>query len=237
VSLGARGAVRVGPATFPERLAYDLAVDMGRGPFVQRMLTLARALGADATPDLHLTVTEAERKQARSDLGPGLFAACVIGSEWETKRLPPASWAVVLDGLLAQGLTPVLLGAPKEAPLAEEALQLTAGRERVRSFVGNSIEASLGLMAQSQVVVGGDTGLVHAARALGVPVVAFFGPTDPKVHLWEPASDVVALKLACQPCDPHGPRVCPLGHHDCLKKLPPAELLARAVERAGKPSL
>jgi heptosyltransferase-2 len=74
---------------------------------------------------------------------------------------------------------------------------------------------------------------VHAARALGVPTVAFFGPTDPTQHAWEPSTRVVVRGVPCQPCHPHGPAVCPLGHHDCLRTLEVEPLLSAVRERVG----
>jgi heptosyltransferase-2 len=40
------------------------------------------------------------------------------------------------------------------------------------------------------------------------------------VHQFEPHARALRLGLDCQPCHPHGPRQCPLGHHDCMRKLP-----------------
>ena len=68
--------------------------------------------------------------------------------------------------------------------------------------------------------VGGDSGLVHAARAMGVPTVALFGPTAPLVHELGPKERAVTLGLDCSPCSAHGQRRCPLGHHRCLRDLP-----------------
>lgn len=222
-------AFRVGPASFPQRLGYDLAVALQGPTFVARMLCLAKALKADATADLHLRVSDEELARGKALLGPGRFASAVVGSEWATKRWPPEKWAALLDTLAARGLTPVLLGAPKEKPLAEAVLGASKRREAYRDFVGNSIDESLALLAASSVALGGDTGLVHAARALGVPTVALFGPTDPNQHHFEPATAALSLGLACQPCHAHGPPTCPLGHHDCLRKLEPERVLA-AVE-------
>ncbi len=229
----ARANVTAGPGTFPQRLAFDITADLSQGTFVERMLSLARALGATTTPDLHLTVSDEEVARARTLLGPGRFVGAVIGSEWATKRLPPASWASVLDTLSEQGVTPVLLGSPKETELADQVRAASRDGSRYRSFVGNSVEESLALLSASATVIGGDTGLVHAARALGIPAVIFFGPTDPAVHVWERSSKVVRLGLKCQPCHSHGPNVCPLGHHDCLRTLP-AEQLVDAVREQLK---
>jgi heptosyltransferase-2 len=70
-------------------------------------------------------------------------------------------------------------------------------------------------------VVGGDSGLLHIGRALGVPSLLLFGPTDPGLHNLEPQAQALRLGLECQPCHHHGPPSCPLGHHDCLARLTP----------------
>jgi heptosyltransferase-2 len=226
------GAFRVGPAGIPRGLAYDLTVPWTQPIFVERMLALARALGAEATPDLHLRLPDAELWQGRSLLGPGRFAAAIVGSEWATKRLPPERWAEIGDALLERGVIPVLLGSPKEKALAGAVKAASKRPGDYRDFVGNSIDESLALLAACRVALGGDTGLLHAARALGVPAVALFGPTDPGAHHWEPASAVVKLALDCQPCHPHGPAVCPLGHHRCLRELPASAVLEAVAARA-----
>ena len=94
------------------------------------------------------------------------------------------------DALLERGVTPVLLGSPKEKALADAVKAASKRPGDYRDFVGNSIDESLALLAACRVALGGDTGLLHAARALGVPAVALFGPTDPGAHHWEPASAV-----------------------------------------------
>jgi ADP-heptose:LPS heptosyltransferase len=84
----------------------------------------------------------------------------------------------------------------------------------------------MALLVRCDVVVGGDTGLVHCARALGRPTLALFGPTDPGRHRFVARERFVALRLECQPCHDHGPERCPLGHHACMRDLP-AETVAR----------
>src|SRR5207237_8123867 len=144
-------------------------------------------------------------------------AALCIGSEWETKIWPAAHFAMLADRLAERGLTPVLLGGAREKPLAE-AVQARAGARCVDT-TGNSIGEALAILSRSAICVGGDSGLVHAARALGVPTVALFGPTAPMVHELGPKERAVALGLDGSPCSAHGQRRCPLGHHRCLRDL------------------
>jgi len=148
----------------------------------------------------------------------GAIAALCVGSEWETKIWPAERFAALADRLAERGLTPVLLGGRRGKPLAE-AVQARAGARCVDT-TGNPIGEALAILSRSAICVGGDSGLVHAARAMGVPTVALFGPTTPSLHEWGPKQRAVALGLDCSPCSAHGQRRCPLGHHSCLRDLP-----------------
>jgi heptosyltransferase II len=214
---GAR--VRVGPAYRAVRALYTVPVPpRDREPFVERWLDLARALGFDAPNELRLTAPPQAVEEAARLLGDGPCVGLVVGSEWAPKRWPPEHFAALADRLAAEGLRPVLLGAPDERPLAEGVLR-SLRAARPLDLVGNGIVESLGVIARLRAAVGGDTGLLHVARALGTPALLLFGPTDPGAHTLEPHAQALRLGLPCQPCHAHGQRACPLQHHDCLRKL------------------
>lgn len=73
------------------------------------------------------------------------------------------------------------------------------------------------LIRRADVVVSTDSGPRHFAAAFNVPTVAILGPMDVRLG-WSdhPNLEEVRLDLACSPC---GKRVCPLGHHDCMRLL------------------
>ena len=227
--------VRVGYASVAGAVCFTTAVPGRGGRFAERDLALARALGIDAAPPPRLELTGAAREQAAAVLaskgvGPQTrLAGLVLGSEWATKRWPAARFGEAGRALLAQGLTPLLLGAPGEKALAAEVLAACPGAV---DTVGNPILEALGLLGRCELVIGGDSGLVHAARALGKPAVVLFGPTDPELHRWRDADRPVWLALECAPCSAHGQRTCPLGHHRCMKDLPVETVLGAARELA-----
>jgi heptosyltransferase-2 len=95
---------------------------------------------------------------------------------------------------------------------------------------GNPVGEALAVLSLCALAVGGDTGLVHAARALGIPTVAVFGPTPTDVHLFGARQRVVSLRLPCSPCSVHGSHRCPLGHHGCLRDLDAGRVLASCRE-------
>jgi heptosyltransferase-2 len=189
---------------------------------LEREAALGSALGAAARP-----MRLVPRPEWNAASLPDPFAALCLGSEWATKVWPPERFAALADELQARGLSPVLLGAAGERSLAE-AVQRSA-RTRCLDTTGNSIGEAIAILARARLCVGGDSGLVHAARALGVPTVAVFGPTWPGLHAFAARQRAVSLGLECSPCSDHGQRRCPLGHHRCLRDLD-AQRVARECD-------
>jgi heptosyltransferase-2 len=172
-----------------------------RGPrFVDDALKLAAAIDAPIVtrqPRIFAARTQSDR------------VALIPGSRWGTKRWP--HWAELAERLSAQGIPTVWIGAPDERHLA-----VGPG---ARCFEPG-LEAATQTLAQCGVAVGGDSGLLHLARAVDTPTVMLFGPTDAGRLPPDPGRlDLSLPDLACRPCSPHGPKVCPLGHHRCMQEL------------------
>ena len=215
---------RVGFHGAPGSPLYTERVAASRETFVGREAALARALGAEPRPMRLVARPEWVRMADQRLRGATSVAALCIGSEWETKIWPAHHFAELADRLAERGLAPVLLGGPSDKPLAE-AVQARAGALCIDT-TGNSVGEALAILARSSLVVGGDTGLVHAARALGVPTVALFGPSPTAVHELASKQHAVTLGLECSPCSAHGQRRCPLGHHRCMRDLSAEAVLA-----------
>jgi heptosyltransferase-2 len=75
--------------------------------------------------------------------------------------------------------------------------------------------------------VAGDTGVLHLATALRVPVVGLYGPTVREFGFFPYHADYRAVQhqLPCRPCSSQGGPHCPRGHHNCLERLEPDEVL------------
>ena len=222
----ARIPERAGFAGAAGALLYTARVRTRERAFLAREADLARGLGAQPA-QMALQPLPACLDAARAALGPALgerLAAVCLGSEWETKIWPASRVAALVRILVSRGFRPVLLGGPRERALARE---VNGGSI---DTTGNPIGEALALLSLSSLAVGGDTGLVHAARALGVPTVAVFGPTTPLVHDFGPRQRAVTLGLDCAPCSAHGSRRCPLGHHRCLRDLDEERVAAACQE-------
>ncbi|HET8723456.1 MAG TPA: lipopolysaccharide heptosyltransferase II [Anaeromyxobacteraceae bacterium] len=220
----------------PRRIGYAplcndrLAIDRGR-PFVERALRLAGRAGA-STEDRSLAMNPPEGLAGyASEVVRGArrpVVGVVPGAEWGTKRWGADRYAGLARRIDAAGGSVVVLGGPGERELAA-GIAARSG-VAVRDTTGNSIAEALAVLARCDAVVGGDTGLVHCARALGRPTVLLFGPTDPGRHVLGARDRVVRVDLPCSPCHDHGPERCPLGHHRCMVDLPEDEVERRLGE-------
>ncbi len=112
----------------------------------------------------------------------------------------------------ATGASPLMLGAPEDAAFAAEVRTET----EAPSLVGrDSPDLLPALLSELDALVAGDTGVAHLAAALGTPVVALFGPTDPA--LTAPRGQVAVVTHAV-PCAPCFYRTCPIDH-PCMRLL------------------
>jgi heptosyltransferase-1 len=121
---------------------------------------------------------EAERNVDRllGDSACGDFAILNPGAGWGAKRWPAERYGRVARALAAGGVKSIINYGPGEEDLAREAETASDG---AATPMQTSISGLIALTRRARLFVGGDTGPMHLAAALQVPVVAIFGPTDP----------------------------------------------------------
>lgn len=214
-----------------------LIVTQGRrgghlGHVAERYFAAARNL--DVTPDggpaefftSERAETEAAAFLERHRLGTQRpLIALAPGAAHFTKRWPEAHW-IALARKLAVFNDIVVLGGKHEE--REAAAIADACAPAAASAAGLfSLEGSAALLKHAERVVVGDTGLLHLATAVGTPVVGLYGPTVEAFGFFPYRAKAVTVQhdLNCRPCSSQGGPVCPLGHHDCLVKMLPEEVL------------
>jgi heptosyltransferase-1 len=111
-------------------------------------------------------------------LGAEDFIVVNPGGGWRSKCWAPANYAALLPLLAAKYPWHILLtGSKNEETLISEILQ-RAGVSRAHYFPA-TLTQSIALVRRARLFVGGDTGPLHVAAALGTPIVGIYGPTDP----------------------------------------------------------
>jgi len=138
--------------------------------FLERRVTVPHAqLPRDAG-------AEARIGQQLADCGIGEFAILNPGAGWGAKRWPAERYGEVACGLADLGMQSILNYGPGEEELVRAAEAASGGMARAMSC---TLTELIALTRRARLFVGGDTGPLHLAAALSVPVVAIYGPTDP----------------------------------------------------------
>ena len=151
------------------------------------------------------------------------------------KRWPPNYFADLGAQFLRDGLHVWIVGSPNDK-IAATAVVQAAGDvgQRFRDLTGKTdLGTAIDLLAIGNIVVSTDSGLMHAAAAVGAPLVALFGSSSPVyTPPLSPLAQVARIEIACSPCFK---RECPLGHFKCMRDLSPTIVynLARATLPGG----
>ena len=202
------------------------------GPVAERYFAAARDL--DVTPDglppeffpTESAAASAASLLAKRSLGEERrVVALAPGAAHFTKRWPPHHW-IALAARLAPAFDVVIVGGPAEREVAAE-IEAAAGGHGVSAAGQFTLDGTAALLQRAAVLVAGDTGVLHLATAVGTPVVGLYGPTIEAFGFFPYHAAAVTLQhqLSCRPCSAQGGPACPLGHHHCLVKLMPDEVL------------
>ncbi|GAG37105.1 unnamed protein product, partial [marine sediment metagenome] len=178
--------------------------------------------GQDHTPSLPLLPGEKEEAEAvMKEMAPdflGLRVGFAPGSVWPTKRWPWEYYAELAGRLIGELPAVVfLVGGSEDAPLGEKIVKKVARRELINLIGKLTLRISAALIDRMDAMVTNDTGLLHVARARGVPTVSIFGATTDRLFHFGQKDRHLTPKIDCHPCTAHGGQRCPEGHFDCMK--------------------
>lgn len=202
---------------------------------VHYYLRLLKGLGLSALPpEIRLSVSPQEKASARRSLAalgadPSRPLAILNpGAAYgPAKRWPVRRFAELARLLEERSPAQILItGGAEDVAIADEIGALLG--QTPRSLAGKtSLRELMGLISQASVFITNDTGPMHLANALRVPVVAVFGPTDPRVTapFHPPASVIKKEGVACWPCFY---RKCPFDHR-CLAQVSAEEVFQAAA--------
>ncbi|BAS27028.1 glycosyl transferase family protein [Limnochorda pilosa] len=170
-------------------------------------LNVVRACGAPEVPlRLRLYLEPAERAEAvrllarRGVAGRPLVAIHPGGHFFRGKRWSTRGFAEVADGLVDRyGAGVVLVGGEDDVELAGEIMR-QARRPMVDLTGSLGLRQTAAVLQACQLFIGNDSGPMHMAEAVGTPVVALFGPTDPAN--FRPLGEMhrVVRRDVCGPC-------------------------------------
>jgi heptosyltransferase I len=230
----ARGGRRIGPSFHREgsKMFYGSVAgvkDKNRHA-VDENLDILRHLGLEVTtpefpivfPDLPLDT-------------PSPRVAIFPVTRWKTKCWPDESFAAAGRALRKRtGASIYVLGAAEDQAVCRRVADDIG--DSVINLCGRTSLVEMGsLLSKMDLVVSNDSGPMHFAAALNVPVIAVFGPTDPnRTGPFGQISRVMMGRRSCQPCMD---KTCRLGVVVCMREVTPAavvEVAIKTLKEAGE---
>jgi heptosyltransferase-2 len=229
---------------------FNLPVEMREDEHeIARYISLVGAAGVSPLPlsevRTFIHLTDEDRTFARKFLedGRGTRAQTVIGFQPGTsltmrwKQWPIDRYRDVISRVISERPDSqiVLFGSSSEVEMIQEMAKGLKGRVSLAAGK-TSVKEAAALIEQCDLLVCNDSGLMHAAVAVGTPVTAIYGPTD--FHRTAPIGDsntIIRHELPCSPCfkleGDDAVQACT--HHDCLMTIRPEEVLIAITKTLG----
>ncbi|HJX35002.1 MAG TPA: glycosyltransferase family 9 protein [Desulfatiglandales bacterium] len=189
-------------------LFLDRTFSVSSGHVVdQTVRLLEKALDIEISKTIlpYLPVNEDARREARgilvrNGLAPDRFAVIAAGGGWETKLLDEGLVAAICDCVSKNGIKAVLSwDGEDEKERAKRISGLAMGK--VIELGDIPVDVFIELLRMSRLVIGPDTGAVHAASAVKTPTVSYYGPSSAAYSGPRRSTDrVVQISPDCGPC-------------------------------------
>jgi len=196
----------------------------------QKALNTTAAANSERHPIAALLPSDPEAERWATSLCPHNFALLNPGAGWKAKEWPAERYGQLAKHLSNMGLHSLVnLGPSSYEQSLAEIVEATSGG--IVQRVECSIRQLVALTRRASLSVGGDTGPMHLANALGIPVVAIFGPTNERATHPIGDYDLMSHPVFCRPCML---RDCPIDHR-CMKRITVDAVygaLARRLEAA-----
>lgn len=220
--VGFKGSLR---ARFLNQVIKEPKVSGPPWHHARRYLYIAGRCGADTRG------WEADLPVNQPPAGMNRVGICAGAEYGPAKRWPLERFAEVIRsvGRTLPEVEWVFFGAPGEAAMGEELSAKTLGVRHLNIVGKTRLSELITGLKTCRLLLTNDTGTMHLAAALGVPVVSLFGSTEPV--LTGPLGERHTVLRHHVPCSPCFKRECPFGHYECMTGLTPARV-AEAVRGA-----
>lgn len=232
----------VGYSTFGPRLLFDKTIENRKRSKHQvhaHFDVLKETLGITNIDDrgIEMWLDEAAEataaaiwSQAFPDIKPVI--GLNIGASWPTKRWPKEYFAKLADRLVDHGFAVAYFGGPMDVEIVDQAIGLMKHKDhpQVVKLTGKvSLMELAALLKKCTVFVTNDSGPMHIATAMNIPLVSMFG-ASPVEGFW-PYNDIsIVMKtpLSCHPCYKH---TCKLGGLECMYAITVDQVFATTLSQ------
>ncbi len=149
------------------------------------------------------------------------------GASAPSRRYPPQSFARAAGSLVSEhGFQVVWTGKGAEEELVS-GIQAGVGAPTVSLVNRLDLGELAALLSLAPLLISNNSGPVHLAAALGTPVVDVYALTNPQHTPWAVPHRLLYHDVPCKYCYKS---VCPLGHHNCLRLVPPTDVVEATLD-------
>ena len=180
----------------------------------------------DEIPPTYLKISKFEKEKAnRVLISRGVksnFIAVVPAAAWHQKQWPSKNYIIALNKL---NLPAVILGSKKDQICNE----ISKGCKKTINLAGKTdLRLAISIISNAKKIIGSDTGLVHAAEALGKNVIMIMGPTSKETGggTYKKKSTILEKDLWCRPCSQNGKFPCYRSRQKCMDSILPKDVVS-----------
>ena len=180
----------------------------------------------DKIPPTYIKISAFEKEKADTFINSkGInseFVAIIPGAAWDQKKWSGKNYIKALEKI---NLPAVLIGSKKDMICHE----IAQGYKKSVNLAGQTdIRMAVSIISNANKVIGSDTGLVHAAEALGKNVIMIMGPTSRETGggTIRDKSIVIEKDIFCRPCSQNGKFPCYRSNQECMDSILPEDILS-----------
>ncbi len=228
-----RSQVKIGYGTNERKRLFTHPVDYSHDNYeLNSFFALLKPLEIERPATVScpfLTIPEADQKSADSMLGVFLDKPFIV--LFPGASIPERCWGVdkfhqLALRLIDEEFSVVVVGGPEDAAAGGA---IVAGTRALNLAGKTSLLETAGVLSRAQLLVSGDSGVLHIGVGLGTPTVSLFGPGI--ANKWAPCGEqhvVINHELSCSPCTRFGTTpACPIGAK-CLQDISVDEVFVAA---------
>ncbi|MEN9945987.1 MAG: lipopolysaccharide heptosyltransferase [Pseudomonadota bacterium] len=169
---------------------------------------------------IDLTHQQSLVRSLNLDLTKPIICFCPAAEYGPAKRWLPEHFAKLALILIEHGYQVWIMGSNKDITIAQQIINYTNSPPQLINLCGktNLVEV-IDLLALASSVVSNDSGLMHIACAVNIPVIAIYGSSS--ASFTPPLSKYATIIQSNQPCAPCFARTCQYGHYRCLSEITP----------------
>lgn len=162
------------------------------------------------------------------------YISLVPGAAWKQKQWSPEKYSILIDSIYKNTSFEVIMIGSRSDIICDEIIKLN---DKVIPLNGKTtIEESLTILKISSHAIGSDTGMLHAAEALGVTITMIMGPTSTETGGGAnlKSSNNIFKDIWCRPCSQNGSKACYRDKQYCMETISAEDVIMPLMESLSK---